>query len=148
MKMLCEGLLSFIGRACLAAVFVVTAVNDIRDGEGNTAMIKKIVQGPNAVFQAPDAAIPVLRWANIVFRLAGAALLVIGLWARLGALLIMLFLIPATVLVHTFWNNPGQLTSFLLNLAIFGGLLLVLAGGPGMWSIDHWRRAKTVEPDE
>jgi putative oxidoreductase len=147
MKMMCEGLLTFIGRACLAAVFVVTAVNDIRNSEGNTAMIKSIVQGPNAVFQAPDAAIPILRWANITFRLAGAALLVVGLWARLGALLIMLFLIPATVLVHTFWNDPKQLTSFLLNLAIFGGLLLVLAGGPGMCSLDHWRSAKKIEPE-
>lgn len=147
MKILRECLLTFLGRTCLAAVFVVTAVNDIRNEEQNTGMIKKVMQGPNAVVQTPDWAIPVLRWTNIVTRLAGAALLVLGFWARLGSILLMLFLVPTTGLVHTFWSEPSQLTPFLLNLAIFGGLLLVLAGGPGMCSIDHWRAAKKVEPE-
>jgi putative oxidoreductase len=146
MKALCECSLTFIGRACLALIFVVTAVKDIRDADSNEKIIKGLFQGPKAVVQAPDIAIPVLRWSAITFRLVGAVLLVVGFWARLGSLLLILFLFPATVLVHTFWNEPSQLTSFLLNLAIFGGLLLVLARGPGMCSFDYWRTAKT-EPE-
>lgn len=49
-------------------------------------------------------------------------------WDRWAALALALFLIPATLLAHHFWGLPPadqsrQLTQFLKNAAIVGGLL-------------------------
>lgn len=54
----------------------------------------------------------------------------------------MLFLIPTTFLFHDFWNlsggaQMGQMAAFMKNLAIGGGLSLLVAYGPGRYSIDH-----------
>jgi hypothetical protein len=69
--------------------------------------------------------------------------LLLGIEARLGALLLSLFLIPVTVMYHPFWKRSGadfvvEADHFLSNLAIIGGLLLIVALGGGPISlIDH-----------
>ena len=151
MKTMCEILLTFIGRACLGLIFVLAAVNKIQNAEGTEKMMKSVMAGPDAFVQVPEGAIPALRWAAIVCELGGAVLLIVGFAARLGSLILILALIPATLYFHRFWGGAqldnSQMTNFLKNVAIFGGLLLVLARGPGMCSFDYWRAAKKKMPE-
>jgi hypothetical protein len=69
--------------------------------------------------------------------------LLLGIEARLGALLLCVFLVPVTVMYHPFWKRSGadlvvEADHFLSNLAIIGGLLLIVALGSGSISlIDH-----------
>ncbi len=73
---------------------------------------------------------------TILFELGGGAAVITGFKARIGAILLMLFLIPATFVFHNFLADPSQLTQFLKNLAIMGGLLQLITYGPGPLSLE------------
>jgi putative oxidoreductase len=81
----------------------------------------------------------------IVFELAGAVMLILGWRVRWGALLLIAFTIPATLLFHNFWavdaaQAQNQLNHFMKNVTIVGGLLYVMAFGAGPLSFDNRRR--------
>ena len=84
-----------------------------------------------------------LHLITVVVQLGGGLSLSLGIEARLGALLLLLFLIPVTVMYHAFWKRSGadlvaEADHFLSNLAIVGGLLVIVALGSGPISlIDH-----------
>jgi putative oxidoreductase len=59
----------------------------------------------------------------------GSILLISGVRARLGAVLLMVFLVPTTLIFHTALDDPGQRIAFFKNLSILGGLLLVANRG-------------------
>ncbi len=78
----------------------------------------------------------------IVFLLVGSVSVAIGYRARFGALLLLLFLIPATYYFHAPWRaaTPGEATQqmihLLKNLGLMGAMLLIMATGPGPGSLD------------
>ena len=81
-----------------------------------------------------------LHLVTVVVQLGGGFSLLLGIEPRLGALLLLLFLIPVTVMYHPFWKRSGadlvtEADHFLSNLAIIGGLLVIVAlgGGPISW---------------
>jgi uncharacterized membrane protein YphA (DoxX/SURF4 family) len=66
-----------------------------------------------------------------VFLWVGVVSVALGIWADLGAICLLLFLIPATYWGHAFWRFEGQprqaqLGNFLRNLSYLGGVLLIL----------------------
>lgn len=75
----------------------------------------------------------VLAAGTIAFLLLGSVSLILGYKAKIGALLIILFLVPATLAFHPIATD---LSGFLKNLALIGGLMMVIAYGPGLISID------------
>ena len=80
---------------------------------------------------------PLLLAIATLFMLVGGLLVLLGIRERIGAFLLILFIIPATLLSHPFWFLEGaaremQTAMFLKNIAILGGLLLMLLhGGQG-----------------
>jgi putative oxidoreductase len=78
-----------------------------------------------------------------LLELVGAVSLLIGYHARLGALLLALFLVPVTLVMHRFWgiSDPMQAhmqqINFLKNVAIFGATLLVMYFSAGPVSLDE-----------
>jgi putative oxidoreductase len=84
-----------------------------------------------------------LHLVTVVVQLGGGLFLLLGIEARLGALLLSFFLIPVTVMYHPFWKRSGaelvvEADHFLSNLAIIGGLLVIIVLGSGPISlIDH-----------
>jgi len=72
--------------------------------------------------------------AGVVFELLGSFFLLIAYREKVGVTLLILFLIPTTFLFHSFWFFDGpvrelQMTMFLKNLAILGGLIFVAIHG-------------------
>jgi putative oxidoreductase len=70
----------------------------------------------------------------------GLALLV-GFQTRMAALLIAVFTVAAGVFFHAFWAVPAEQVMinqimFMKNIAIAGGLLALVAFGPGKLSLD------------
>lgn len=66
----------------------------------------------------------------IALELIGAFLILLGFKMRIGAAILLLFLIPVTVIMHPFWFNVGperaeQLPIFLKNLSLIGALLYI-----------------------
>jgi putative oxidoreductase len=78
--------------------------------------------------------------ATIVLHLGASTCLIVGYLTREAALLLALFTVVATLTVHAYWRLPvdeqlarSRITT--ANLAIIGGLLLIVAVGPGPLSI-------------
>lgn len=82
---------------------------------------------------------------GIGFVIAGSLLIILGWWARLGALLLMTFLVVATLMAHNVFINPDEQIQFAKNAAIFGGLLMILAVGPGPISLGARKRKLVIE---
>jgi putative oxidoreductase len=82
-----------------------------------------------------------------VLALAGGLSIALGYRARLGAWLIVLFLVPVTLAMHRFWavSDPMaammQQIMFMKNVTILGGALVLTHFGGGPCSLDN-RRAR------
>lgn len=64
----------------------------------------------------------------------GSILVLIGYRASFGAVLLLLYFIPITFILHSWWNDPleikrEQAELFIKNFAIIGGLLMVVVNG-------------------
>ena len=76
-----------------------------------------------------------LAWIAVplsgVVAIAGGLSILLGYRARLGAWLIVLFLIPVTLMLHKFWTVQDpmmaqiQMILFMKNVSMLGGALLV-----------------------
>ncbi len=77
----------------------------------------------------------------IIFMLfLGAITILVGYAASFGASLLLLYWLPYTFIVFSFWDDPFELKQntslqFLNNLAICGGLFLLIANGAGRYSV-------------
>ena len=75
--------------------------------------------------------------------LLGGLSLLLGLQARLGAWLLVLFLIPTAFLMHHFWDvtDPQmagiQMAHFMKNISLAGAALLLTRLGSGTGSLGH-----------
>ena len=75
----------------------------------------------------PHALAHLATWGGRALQL-GACVGLFTPWDRWASLALALFLVPATLLAHHFWGVPPadrsrQLTQFLKNTAIIGGLI-------------------------
>jgi len=76
----------------------------------------------------------------IILLVLGGLMVLIGYRSSFGAILLMLYYIPVTFIVHSFWNDPVkvqriQAIMFMKNIAIMGGLLMIIVNGSGRYSI-------------
>ena len=69
----------------------------------------------------------------IAVEVACGILLVVGIWSRAAALMLVVFVI-GTAFLQSGVQSPLQQAFFLQDMAIIGGLLYVSAYGAGAWS--------------
>jgi putative oxidoreductase len=69
---------------------------------------------------------PVLLVMAMALMAVGSALVISGWKARLGAVLLLVFLVPTSVIFHGDVADAAERIQLLKNLAIVGGLLLVV----------------------
>ncbi len=110
-----------VGRVFLSLIFVLSALGKLAD-LGGTAGYMTNAGMPAVWFFLPMA---------ILLELGGGITVATGYGARLGAIALLVFLVPATCIFHSFWALHGperqmQMIHFMKNLSIMGGLLLVL----------------------
>jgi putative oxidoreductase len=80
-----------------------------------------------------------------VLAIAGGLGILLGYRAKLGAWLLVLFLVPVTLMMHRFWvvQDPMmaqiQMILFMKNVAMLGGALLISQFGAGPFSLDARR---------
>lgn len=128
-----------IGRLLLANLFLISGFKKIT-GFSNTAgyMAAKM---PSL---DPDI-INVLLVLTIIIEVVGGLMVLVGWQARWGATFLFLWMIPVTYLFHAYWGLPPdqmqvQFIQFHKNLAIMGGLLMIIGLGSGPFSLskrDH-----------
>ena len=126
-----------LGRILLGGIFVVSGYGKLMGVAAFAASLEK-----NGV---PFASTLAPIGAGVEFF--GGLAIVIGLEVRYAALLMIAFVIVATLISHRFWEAEGaarraQTTNFSKNVAIIGGFVLLHAAGGGRFAIERlWRRA-------
>jgi len=83
----------------------------------------------------------------IVVELGCATALVLGIWTRWAAIILIAFTIAATLMFHQFWAVPapqvqGHTVNFLKNIGLIGAFAMIAVFGAGAYSLDaRWRRS-------
>ncbi len=78
--------------------------------------------------------------ALLIIKILGGLLILFGWHAHIGALLLLIVAIPSLFWLHAFWKHSGgdpkmERAIFMKELAIIGGLFLILALGAGHFAI-------------
>lgn len=123
-----------LARTAIAVIFIHSGIGKLSDFGATQAQI--------ASAGLPLA--PLVTVFTIAFLWVGSLSLILGYKARIGAGLLLAFLIPATLVFHNPIVDPTQMIQFLKNLSIIGGLLMVAVYGSGPVSLD--RRIVTPSP--
>lgn len=117
----------------LGSTFVVLGYDALRTPGGRVAIASGTLDAIRRVVPLPKDDELLVR-ANAAAQTAGGAMLCVGVAPRLAAALIAASLVPTTVAGHAFWaaTDPAvhkqQKVQFHKNLALIGGLLLVVLG--------------------
>ena len=136
-----QGLLTVAARLMLSAIFLASAAGNKIPNFSEVAKVMAKVGIPQPELMLVGA---------IVFLLAGSVSLILGYRARIGATLILVFLVLATYYFHDFWNlsdpqaKEMQTIQFMKNLAIMGAMVFIIANGSGPMSLDAKRQPKTA----
>jgi putative oxidoreductase len=82
----------------------------------------------------------ILLIGAVVFEIAGALMVLLGWHARWGALMLAVFVVPATLIFHNFWavdaaQYSNQVNHFMKNLSILGALVFIMGAGSGPFSL-------------
>ena len=129
--------LLLLGRVLLGSIFVISGYGKLFGLAAFAASLEK-----NGV---PYAAMLAPVGAGVEFF--GGLAIVLGVEVRAAALLMIAFVIVATLISHRFWElqdaaRRAQVTQFSKNVAIAGGFVLLHAAGGGRWAVERlWRRA-------
>jgi putative oxidoreductase len=122
--------LSLAGRQLFAVIFIIASAGHFSSGTIASAAQHGV---PMAGLLVPLSGL---------IALAGGLSVLFGFHTRLGAWLLVLFLVPVTVTMHNFWamSDPTsfqiQLTLFVRNLLLLGGALWIACCGAGAFSLD------------
>src|SRR5688572_1360187 len=126
-----------LGRLLFSVIFLLSAPGHF------TAM--GVEYGASAGVPLPGVLVPVAG----LFLIIGGLSVLLGYHARVGAALLLLFLVPVTFYMHRFWgiDDPAmaqmQQVHFIKNVSLMGGALLLIYFGAGPVSLDarHTHRA-------
>jgi putative oxidoreductase len=127
--------LNVIGRVMLSMIFLMSAVGNKIPNFSEVAKYMTSEGVPAASFMLVGA---------IVFLIAGSLSIALGFKARVGAVLLIVFLVLATYFFHDFWafapdskEFQMQMIQFMKNLALAGAMVMLVANGPGKGSLDN-----------
>lgn len=123
-------LIPLLGRLLIVYIFATSGIAKIFSWEGNIQYM--------STRHLPM--IPLLLAVATVIELGGSLCLITGYQARAAAVVMFFYMIVLTVLFHNYWAAPGNMagmqeTQFRKNLAIMGGLLMLVYSGPGPWAL-------------
>ena len=120
-----------IGRIFLSAIFLFEAVDSILFFEKT-----KITMTLHGLTWNQD----MLLYCAIFLLVMGGLMVLTGYRSTLGAIMLVMYWAPVTFIVHDFWAFPAeqlrlQSILFMKNIAIIGGLLMLVGKGSGRFSI-------------
>jgi putative oxidoreductase len=119
---------AFVGRILIAAVFIMSGISAPAATQGYIASV--------------GLPLPAAGYAiALIVEIGGGALLLVGLQARLIAILLAAFAVATAIFFHHNFADQNTMINFLKNIMITGGLLQIVALGAPSLSVDA-RRAR------
>ena len=120
------------GRIFISALFLIEA-------------IRKFFNPDMSMIYMSDHGVPeFLFYPSIAFEIIIPLLLIVGYKTRIAASLLTVFVLTVTLIFHSHHiiDDGMQLTIFLKNLAIIGGLLLIISNKSQICSVDYYLESK------
>lgn len=118
------------GRALMSAIFIMAGINKIGAYAGT--------QGYMESMGVPGALLPLV----ILLEVGAGLAILLGWQTRIAAFLLAGFTVVSALVFHANFADQTQSILFMKNVAMAGGLLLLVAGGLHAWSIDAMRDAR------
>jgi len=143
MNNLFQCLVTLLGRIMLSLIFLMSAAGNKIPQFNQVAEFMSSEGVPAAKLMLAGA---------IVFLLLGSFSIILGFKARIGASLLLVFLLLATYFFHDFWTledaqaKQEEMIQFMKNMALMGAMLMIMANGAGACSLD-WKLAKKAVSD-
>ena len=106
---------SLIGRILISAIFIYAIPGKIINFERTI----EVISNKNI----PPTLAPFLLVMSIICLIFGSILFISGFKQKIGAYLLLTFIVPTTFIFHFF---PFQIKAVLMNTALIGGLILGL----------------------
>ena len=137
-----ESLAPFLGRLVLAWFFLIQAYHYALDWS-DTAILLTMKNVPTP---------PILLLMCLIGIILGSISLLLGFRTRAGALALFAITIAATVTMHDYWHlrvpaaRNADFDIFARNIAIAGGLLMLIGMGSGRFAIDKPAGAEKPPP--
>lgn len=119
-----ERMIDLVARILLSHIFLISGVTKIL-GYAET-------QGYMEAYGVPGSLLPLVIATEII----GGLSVLLGWKTRWGAIALAGFTLLAAFFFHTEFSDQAQMINYMKNLAITGGLLLLVIRGAGAWSID------------
>ena len=122
--------LPLVGRILYAAIFILSVPDDFS--------ARGIEHAANANVPLPNILVPIAG----MLALFGGLSVLLGYKAKVGAWLLVAFLVPVTLWMHRFWDvaDPQmaqmQMAHFSKNVALLGAALFIAFFGAGPLSLD------------
>ena len=113
------------GRILISALFFLNGIFKINNYEGTIGWMEG--------FGMPG----ILLIPTIILEILGPVLIIIGYKTKLAAGFLSLFCIATAFIFHNDFANQMQLTSFLKNIALAGGFLILFVNGAKDFSLDN-----------
>jgi putative oxidoreductase len=113
-----------LGRFLIAGLFLISGLGKIAGFAGTQAYM--------ASMGVPGVLLPLV----ILTEAGGAIAIILGWKTRWAAFALAGFCVLAATLFHLNPADKGQMTSFLKDIALAGGFLILFAHGAGAWSLD------------
>jgi len=126
------------GRWVLAWFFLTQAYHHALDWD-NTALLLAMKAVPTP---------PAVLLVTLIGLVMGSLSLLVGFRTRVGALVLFAITVGATVTLHDYWHLEVEIARdadfdiFARNIAIAGGLLLLIGMGSGKFGFDGSRTAE------
>ena len=130
-----NGAIVLLGRLFFVAIFLTAGPNHFAK--------QTIAYAASQGVPLASVAVPISGLLAII----GGLSILLGYRAKIGAWLIVAFLVPVTFMMHKFWTVADpmmaqvQMVMFMKNVAMLGGALLISQFGAGPLSLDA-RRAR------
>ena len=118
-------ILDLLGRILISALFLLNGIFKISNYEGTIGWMES--------FGLPG----MLLIPAIILEIAGPVLIIIGYKTKLAAGLLSLFCIATALIFHNDFADQMQFTSFLKNIALAGGFLVLFINGAKGLSLDN-----------
>lgn len=131
----CHDVVALVGRLLMSWIFLSSGFAKITDVAAfSTVLAKRGVPAPSF-----------MGWLGAIVEFGGGLLILLGVKLRYAAILMILFVIVATLISHRYWDYPveqlvAQKTNFWKNATIIGGLLFMFLAGAGRYSVDGLRK--------
>lgn len=118
-----------LGRVLLSVIFVLSGFGKL------TA-----IAGTAGYFGSIGLPMPTVTAVVVgLVELLGGLAILIGFQTRIAAWVLAIFTVASALVAHTGWADQMQMISFMKNLAIAGGFLVLASSGAGAYSVDARR---------